>query len=410
MFNKKIVFFSLVIVWLLFPVFSYADVHDRGIRYAKVKSEYDLGKGTGSNWLHLKYSNNGLYGNEGCLFDANSPGVFSKCPGRAGLGDYAWIDGLQDRDYCGGSSTRIGDSWLGCLSYDSSPYFSINSPSNSYWVIHANNEPSFDQCREGPPSLSEEISNHSFQTEKLFNVSSNLYSYPYWHELKIKINASQYNFNCNGQFEHSIPFLSIGSHYGHGNPNYLGTLNRNGTGEDNLKFSMRISDYTPFTCNDVGCHSTNIPGAYAGFFVSAEWSNPANPSDPSVVYPKFAWIPLFGDGFFDGYTSGIGASKWNWPIYDSMFWPGAAIGGMGADKVTSDCSGVTIPSLNTNGTWSTYNIDLTKLYECLGDSPNNLLPPLPNGNINIIGVHFMMEAGHASEGELEVALRNIRID
>lgn len=192
-----------------------ADVHDRLIYSGKVKSEYAQGKGTGNDWLALWYVNNGLHGDEGCLFDASKSPTFG-CAGRRSS-TQVWQGTTQARNACGGSSNPIGDSWLGCLSYSGSPDFQINNPSETYWVLHANNDPSFDQCRAGPPSLSEPIRDYSFQSEGLFNVKSVQYYTGvagYRREFGIKLDFDAHQFDCDGQFNLTLPFLSIGSHTG----------------------------------------------------------------------------------------------------------------------------------------------------------------------------------------------------
>jgi hypothetical protein len=119
-------------------------IRDANIVEGRARSEFEPGVGVAGHTLSLTFTQPQP---EGCLWSAASS--FSACPGRAGLpnlpnGSPVWAGGLQVREACGGSTTRIGDSWIGCIAYDTSPYFSVNNPASKYWVVVANDEPSFE--------------------------------------------------------------------------------------------------------------------------------------------------------------------------------------------------------------------------------------------------------------------------
>jgi hypothetical protein len=136
-----------------------ADFNDRGLLAGKARTEYMPGTGAGSNWLTLPLAT-------GCAFAVSDPlNAYFGCPGWRNAptkpnGTPGWQGTLQEREACGGSQTPIGDSWLGCLTYPSSPYFSLNAPDSQYWVVVANTDPAFDQCNEGPPNISNTIIDH----------------------------------------------------------------------------------------------------------------------------------------------------------------------------------------------------------------------------------------------------------
>lgn len=151
----KLVFLVLFVQ----PVYSIG-FWDTFLLNGNSRTEYPVGKGAGTDFLTLDYQTDNLPGMEGCQFDAET--AFSGCPGRAGLGplpsgNEVWGGTLQRLEACGGDNTRIGDSWIGCISYAQSPYFEIGSPNEFYWVIGPNDDPSFDQCNEGPPNLSHPV-------------------------------------------------------------------------------------------------------------------------------------------------------------------------------------------------------------------------------------------------------------
>lgn len=127
-----------ILILITFSNYSYSiGFDDNYLTLGNSRTEYTIGKGTGLDYLALDYATDNLPGDEGCQFDAVT--AFSGSPGRAGLpnlpnGQPTWGGTLQRFDACNGNNTLIGDSWLGCLSYLSSPY----------WVISANDDPSFE--------------------------------------------------------------------------------------------------------------------------------------------------------------------------------------------------------------------------------------------------------------------------
>lgn len=142
-----------------------ARIWDQGLKIGSVRSDYEPGVGAGGNWLSLNYVDSNVVnkGPEGCQFKTSD--TFSGCPGTA-LGAFGGT--LQRRFACGGASQRVGDSYLGCLSYDSSPFYEANYSGGNYWVVVANEDPAFDQCRKGPPGLSNKIvGNRSFNLNKV---------------------------------------------------------------------------------------------------------------------------------------------------------------------------------------------------------------------------------------------------
>lgn len=404
--SKKIIYLPLF--FLLWGV-SFADVHDRNIINGYIRTEYDIGLGTGDDYLSLSYANNGLHGEQGCLFDASADPTFS-CPGFRSDDSNDWSGNTQTRHACGGETTAIGDSWLGCLTYSDSPYFSIGNPqTNNYWVIHANHDPSFDQCREGPPSLSQQIANHEIESEKIFNISTTEIIGENNKQINIKVNTNELDPYCDNVLEPGLPFLSVGSHKDSGNADFVARVPALSEGyADFLKFKMKLGDFSIFDCLEPNCPQKNPAGSHAGFFVIAEWSSPANPGDPAINYPKMVWIDLFGSGVISDATNENATTLWNWPIFDSMFWPGGEIAFLGAHKA-SECEGVDIEPLSLLGFFTEYKVNLTELFKCANEL-DRFQDPIPNSGFEIVGVHFFVEAANATTGEIEISIRDVRVD
>jgi hypothetical protein len=380
------------------------------MRQGKLRTEYPDGMGAGANWLTLWYVGNGLPGAEGCLFDAEDATHFG-CPGRAGLpplssGKEVWEGSIQRYDACHGDpAQRIGDSWIPCISYQTSQLFSLNNPGSEYWVVSANEDPSFDQCQDGPPNLSHPVNNlFSGNPEKLYNVAVSDVLSPFFRgkRVHLKVNHDAHDFWCSesGKVELTAPFLAVGAQKGAGNSGDLGNLQLgSGSAADRLRFVTRIKSYQEFPC-PVGlvadCVNSNPAGVHVGFFVSTEWGGT----------PRLLFVELFRDGVFLGQPQAQ-TSFWNWPVYDSFYWPGGEVGIITA--ATARGCGLSVPDLVPAGGAVSFDIDLTDLFSCA--TANGVFSSsLPGGSHPIEGVHFFVESANATSGSLEMTVERVYLD
>jgi hypothetical protein len=399
----------LLAVLVLLTAPAMAGLHDPGMVQGKLRTEYPDGLGAGGNWLTLWYVGNGLPGAEGCLFDAQAAPAFG-CPGRAGLpplpnGNPVWKGAIQFYDACNGNPAgRIGDSWIDCISYDSSSLFELNNPGSQYWVISANEEPSFDQCQEGPPNLSHPVKNlFAAGGDQLFNVATSDVVSFYFRSKRVhlKVNHDAHDFYCSdsGKVELTQPFLAVGAQKGAGNSTDLGNLQRGSSSAvDRLRFTTRIKAYQPFNCpSGTACAQSIGPGVHVGFFVIAEWSG----------VPRLLFVELFRDGVIATFPA-VQKSNWNWPVYDSFYWPGGQVGVISA-AAARGC-GLNVPDLVAGGSYQYYDIDLTALFECASLTHNAFSPSLPYGSIPIHGVHFFVESANATGGSLEMTVERVYLD
>lgn len=346
-----------------------------------VRSEFSSGYGFSSN-VNLWYANNGLPGIEGCLFNANDSLVFDKCPGRRGMGNM-WNTGVQHREACGGSFDPIGDSWLGCLRFDSNTYFSLNSPGAVHWKIHANNDPSFDQCRKGSPGQSEFVIDPIAEPQRqgLYKVAMtpNASGRKTMHLI---VNASEHDFYCpkTSQYEYSVPFLSAGAHTAsNGGP--LGYVHPAGnTGSDVLHFKALVMGSQPFAC-DANIPACN-PGAHAGVLLTANWGGTR----------KMLFIQLYKEGSLN--YGQMTHSRWNWPLADSMFWPGGEVIVLSASHLQS--CGMSVPALATGvnggiGPKQQYKFSMSSAFNCAASQLS--VAALPWGSpTEIESIHWFIEA------------------
>jgi hypothetical protein len=366
-------------------------IDDGGIRAGRVRSDFAPGVGTAASPLSLTYTQPTA---EGCLFSAASS--FAACPGRAGLpnlpnGQPVWAGGLQTREACGGSTTRIGDSWIGCIVYDTSPYFALGNPASRYWVVVGNDEPSFDHCNSGPPGLSHPIASAGATPAPLFGVDV-LPSGGGAKQIRITLGLGNKNFYCNdvGAYEYTIPFLSIGAQHGRGNAGAVASISRDGSPRGTIVFDAGISSLIPLGCrNGTGsiCNTGSL-GIHAGIYGIATWGG----------VPHLLFVDFYGVGVQDYSMYAPGESKWNWPIEESFYYPGAEVITFVAGTQLSTYCGIDLPRYTTDLAMHRYAVDFGALFAC-ADRLGLVAPPMPAGTIALDGIHWYIE-GVATLGSL----------
>lgn len=123
--------------------------------------------------------------------------------------------------------------------------------------------------------------------------------------------------------------------------------------------------------------------------------------------------------FIDLYASGIiqltdsgdkrnpsTRNRWNWPIMESFFYPGADIAVFAANSTKLRNCGINIPLLSSG--YQSYLIDVSKVFKCASDNYlfGEKMPE--NQNINVSGVHWYMET-QGTSGKLDMAVQNIQM-
>ena len=383
------------LAWLLVACAGVAgaqSIDDAGIRAARVRSDFAPGIGTAASPLSLTYTQPTA---EGCLYPASSS--FAACPGRAGLpnlpnGQPVWAGGLETREACGGSTTRIGDSWIGCIAYDTSPYFALNNPGSHYWVVVGNDEPSFDHCNAGPPGLSHPIASAGATPGPLFGIDVLSSAGSTEKRLRMTLALGNKNFYCNdiGQYEYTIPFISIGAQHGHGNAGPVATISRNGSPRGTIVFDAGLSSLVPLGCRTgTGsiCNASSL-GIHAGIYGIATWGG----------VPHLLFVDFYGVGVQDYSMYAPGESKWNWPVEDSFYYPGAEVITFVAGAQLSTYCGIDLPRYTTDLAQHRYAVDFGELFAC-ADRLGLVSPPMPAGAVALDGIHWYIE-GVATLGAL----------
>ena len=366
-------------------------IRDANIVAGRLRSDLPAGTGTTSQWLGLDYIQDSA---EGCLW--NSADSFSGCPGRAGLPDRpggvpVWAGTLQRAAACGGSTTRIGDSWLGCVAYDTDAYFALNNPTNAYWVVVANDDPAFDQCNEGPPGSSHHVASAGALPRTMFKLDV-LPGSDAGKHLRLTIDLGDKNFFCarTNAYEYSIPFLSVGAQNGRGNTGPVGYVNKHGSPRGTIVFDAAITGRTPLGCaaGTASICNASSRGVHTGVYAYATWDG----------IPRLLFVDLYGEGVHDYSGGPPGESKWNWPLRDSFQYPGAEVlATVAGDSLRAAC-GIEIARLDPQGARVHYEIDFGRILACL-DARGLTTQPMPNGDIALDGVHWFIE-GVATSGAL----------
>jgi hypothetical protein len=392
-----------------------ADFQDRGMRDGRLRTDLDPGKGAGPALLNLQYREPL---DDGCQFSVLDPlNLIFGCPGlksiRAKADGSPGFIGLQLHPSCGSSATAlgpamtaVGNSWLGCVSYPSSPYYSLNQPASQYWVVVANSDPSFDQCNDGPPGLSHAI------RDPIDDPGPSLYKVGMerlpagGHRAHLIINAGDHPFRCERpgykQGPHAvIPFLSLGAHAGHGQAGPVATMNRDRVpaSRPRLRWTAWTLAHVPFGCDPAkGDEACFAEGVQAGFYGIASWDG----------VKRLLFVNLLTTGDLARDEQPPSRLKWNWPLADSFYYPGAEVITFSSAQLARLC-GIDVPRQSLQVGQQQYGVDITAVFGCASDQ-GLFSSPMPRySDVDLDGFHWYLEAV-GSTGALWIAVEDPRVD
>jgi len=393
--RRRTAWVVLVSACIAAPGLGAQSIWDAGLHSGATRTELPNGVGGPAQMLNLSYTQGGQ---EGCEWNAQD--TWFRCAGRAGLpnlpgGGPVWQGGMQRYEGCGGDLTRIGDSWSGCLTYSSSPYFSTGTITDHYWAVHVNDEPSFDQCNPGPPGLSHALRSIADPTPALFRFGfdPSATSGPL---VKLVLDVGGKDYFCAkvGALQYSIPFLSWGAQAGRGNGGSVGYIAREGSAHGAINFDAWIDDFVAFGCKSgtaAICTASSV-GVNAGVYGIATWGG----------VKRLLFIDLYAVGSEDSSAGPPIGARWNWPLADSMFYPGGDVVLMTAGNQLSNYCGIGLPRLTGVAQRVHYQIDFGPLFRCASDR-GLFSAPMPAGDIALDGVHWFIE-GPATSGRLTLAI------
>jgi hypothetical protein len=382
---------------------------DNDITNGHVRTEYVPALGTPGYPMTLRYDEESA---EGCKFD--SADSFSGCPGRAGLPQNArarevWLGALQWNEACGGSYDPDADSWKGCLAYRQSNYYEANPTHSNYWMLTANYDPSFDQCNSGMPGTSHPVVDIASEEGGIFQFQVEKYraeSGDFQHRFHFAINSRDHDFFCasQGDYQSSLPFLSVGAQNGAGTDGPIGVIDSENESrrQDRLQFDYEVVDYLPYSClpetRDT-CYA-QYAGSHSGFFLLATWDG----------INRMLFVELWRSGHFAEPGYGPASGKWNWPIRESVYYPGAEIATLPIGHPDVALCGLGLEPFTEAdvGAAKSYRVGASELYVC-ADALGLFSSEMPAGSIDLDGVHWFAES-YGTDGYLWAALDRVRIN
>jgi hypothetical protein len=201
--------------------------------------------------------------------------------------------------------------------------------------------------------------------------------------LNFILTPSEHNYWCaeKNANQFTIPYLSVGAHRYNGNGQTIGKINKSkNTGSHMLRFKATIRGYIPPGCA-AGTSDICLPGdagVHSGVLLAAQWSG----------VRRMVFLDLHAAGVL--YNTTPEHAKWNWPIYESMFWPGGDIAILNAGAMSTNC-GFSVPTLPTNNTQVTYALNMSKIFKCASDL-GLFTASMPAGGIDVESVDWFVEA------------------
>jgi hypothetical protein len=219
------------------------------------------------------------------------------------------------------------------------------------------------------------------------------------------INSRDHDFYCadQGGYQSSLPFLSVGAQNGAGNGGPVGEIGKwySFNVHDKLSFNYEIVDYIPDSClpeTEATCME-KYAGSHSGFFLLAEWEGTN----------RMLFVELWRSGYFAQPYYGPSVGNWNWPIEESVFFPGAEIATIpvGHPEVEACQLGLEPYGEADMGAPKNYRVSASELYRC-ADHLGLFSSEMPPGRIELDGVHWFSESS-GTDGYLWVALDHARL-
>jgi hypothetical protein len=299
------------------------------------------------------------------------------CPFVLGV-DPEVLNGAGSTYFDENAGKQVGcDRWSTTYPSSNSSSSAASWPLDRFWVISANNERAYGAegaCSDsgpntGPPNQSKPV---AAPGQGVFGVDVS------GHKATLAIDTKSFPNCVSPTDKGKIPFLSIGAQTGRGQSQPITFLN-DPSYPTVLKFRATLEDVAPAGV----ASSTNQARANFGYvFVEAQWGG----------LRRWVFIDLFAR--VPGGPSFV-REHWNWNVRQSMWYPGAEIIYLAADRLVATCNSATISGSMipvTKGASANYSLDLETIYRCLGAVPDKAWSDaLPQTPLAITGVHWAIE-------------------
>ncbi len=309
--------------------------------------------------------------------------------------------------------------------------------SESYWVLHVNNESSLAHSQgvpynTGPPGQSLAI------VEPGSNGIMGFTAFKECDHCSQSSNVAQCNATCEDFYRahivlshnelnpnpiQAIPFFGINAVKQRGNNEPIVQMNASYGLENSISFDIKLYDYK--------APENNSSAVFIYLYFTSQWENPATHEminrmlfvtlghTPTVdVVPNNSISPKPPSENFSINQAGVNLS-WNWPIVESFFYPGADFAYMESEDILTYCgfelNGFDMPyrnqGFNPDGSEAiekSFTINIEALFSCA--SNHELFDsPMPNNevlDVNIVG--WANEIGGGADSHIWMAVSNMR--
>ena len=255
-------------------------------------------------------------------------------------------------------------------------------PQSNYWVLGFNNEdaynkPSSTTNNPGPPNQSIPRSSPGYGLMGFTAIKNSLPG-EIFYRAHLVLNGTFPNPNFDG-----TPFMSIGGERDRGNAGLIPGLINYASGYKRVKFKARLWDFKLPTKVYSQTVPTQEPTLEFYMYAITSWGGKRR----GLFVLLSHWEYDTSDA-----TTFTRQIKWNWPMQESVYYPGVEWAYIDAEDVISHC-GLSVPRLTTLNQQISYDINLHSLFHCLGSSSKNGWDtPIPTAQVLFItGVHWAVE-------------------
>jgi hypothetical protein len=220
------------------------------------------------------------------------------------------------------------------------------------------------------------------------------------------VNASNHPFRCDRpgyrQGPHSVfPFLSLGAHAGHGQGDAVASMNRARPAGSRplVRWTAWTLAYLPFGCDPAtGMELCFASGVHAGFYGIARWEG----------VKHLLFVNVIGVDDLNDDAKAPASTRWNWPLKESFYFPGAEVGMVSSAQLARLCGIDVAPQPLAVGR-TDYSVDITAIFGCASDLKLFSSPMPATGDVDLDGFHWYLESV-GTRGALWLAVEDPRVD
>jgi hypothetical protein len=191
-------------------------------------------------------------------------------------------------------------------------------------------------------------------------------------------------------------YMSIGAQDNRGNGQRVGVINTPSYFDPAIiNFTAHLWDFVP----TVKTGNKYLPALFFRLVLLSEWVDNRGSSVPRMIL-----INLLHYNRDDGF---VGPLRWNWPIKEAMYYPGAEVAVIDAERLNSEC-GVSVYRMSHLTDWRrdiTYKINATQIFKCFSDK-ERFSNAMPFYDVPLRGVHWAVE-GTGKNGGIWVSVHNM---